>query len=205
MVRSRDFVRLANRVELSANFAGSATDKVASRNAFGEAVSSTLVMLDQLDPVWLSEALQFPEDEFFVVANALSVDAVWTRFLAERTDGMHQIGVHQKAIARLGTMMDQWKPVLVTQEQMITALLALADTLSESEVELYKRLLPAENEINQVFQLANLLYGMALIGAAVEDRANLKEKYPVFACSNAQLVIDSVDVLQQRETESTVS
>lgn len=203
MMKSRDFVRLANRVELSANFAGSASGRQASQTAFSEGLSSVLMMLDQLDPIWLEEAFQFEEGHFSVVANALSVKEVWVRFLIEQTDTMHQAGVQQKAIQRLGTILSRWDRQAVTYEQLAAALFGLSETLSESESALHQRLLSADLKFNGIFQFANLLYGIALIGVAVDNRVNLQEKYPVVICSNARFVIDAVSVIGRSAIKTT--
>ncbi len=141
-MNTREIGRLANRVELSANFAGSSNDRVGAENAFHEALSSTLTLLDLIDPYWLKDVLAAVENGFVATMKTLEANDGWADFLTTKTDLMHQIGIHQKAIERLGTITNQWDRSLVTYDQFVFSLEDLSHILGTPEDVLFSTFFP---------------------------------------------------------------
>lgn len=190
-MNTRELVRLANRVELSANFAGSSNDRLGAEQAVAESLSTTIALLDLVDPFWLRDVFAEAKERTANLVSSIESSEGWRGFLSTKTDLMHQVGVHQKAIERLGTLSNEWDRSLISYDQLVESLESLACLLADSENRLHPVLIPTENTANRMFQLANALYGIALIAGS----EGLGPNGTAILHSSAKLVVDNIHSL----------
>jgi hypothetical protein len=194
MIDAKEICRLANRVELSAYFAGSAGIQKASHNSFREAISTSLVLLGQIDPHWLKDTFVAAESDFAKSQERLATSEGWTEFLTTHSDLMHQIAIHQKAIERLGTETSTWDQVVPTYQELADSLESLSGLLGGTEADLLGAFFPTQTSTAKIFNLSSTFYGLALMANA--NQAAKPNWSAAICCSGAWMVVANVAELK---------
>ncbi len=181
---------LANRIELAAQFAISTTDAGAMDRTISDAFLSACSALDLTDPVWLRDVYT----EATTLYTSSESPELKQEFHATFSDLMQQMGVQQKAIARLGTSVAGWdsKPTSFTE---------LADALDNTGVivegggDQFANTPNSENQSHPLFELANVFYGLALVVVALQPDQQENCWAPTIANSSARLLVQAANQL----------
>jgi len=195
MINFKQICGFANRIELAAQFAISTTDAEAMDRTISDAFLSACSALDLTDPVWLRDVYT----EVTTLYTSISADRespkLKQEFLAKFSDLMQQLGVQQKAIARLGTSVARW-------DSQPTSFTELADALDstggivEGSSDQFANTPKSENQSHLLFELANVFYGLALFTVALQSDEQENYWAPAIANSSARLLVQAANKLK---------
>ncbi len=182
LMRSKALCNFANRIELASHFITSSVSREKAENTLTETISLSLNLLDQIDPFWLRVNY-----ENHVDANPQNpeVKCRTHRFTSKLNDLMHSIGIHQKAIARLGSQISFWNGLPLEYDDLADSLDRICGMIMQDDEAVQACMLHQSNPSSfEVF--ANTFYGLTLVIATLEapiDDCQACSASMMFACA----------------------
>jgi len=156
----RQLCGLSNRIELASCFASSSASSEDSANAIAEAITIAVSIVDRVDPQWL----RMSYNDCITSGKRNCNEHGSQSPLAEM---MHQLGVYQRAIARLGDQADTFSGDAMTWQDIANSLDLICDFITQDSPTLQKQL-AITSDNNPLQKLANVFYGLTLVIGSLE-------------------------------------
>ena len=209
---TKEACKVANRVAIGMGLADSSGQPQQIGEIVRDGIAETARLLDRLDPVFLREGYTNLENIFAANQFGLTSDDAWKRFVATQCDALHDMGLHQKRIAALGSTLDVWDKQPVQFQELGDALDRLATVLTGQQ-ELLVRAIDLQaghdaTSIRRSHLFSNAVAGLAIILAKIseahDEQAANQFEAAAMANFGSRLVSDSVRKLNTvcKEIES---
>jgi len=192
MELTQTICRSANRIYLAVQFSIGSHCPKATRRTILEAARTGQGLLICVDPFWLRESY----------SALLNADDGSTpndgSFKPTVGDLLQDLRVHQRPIARLGSVFCKWDGSEVSFGQLGDTLDWLNQMLDGGEKSIRDFLLVGEVSSAKLLAFSDMFYGLAVIVAAINSKpAELKGFRRAIALAAASLVVDSSRQLSQ--------
>lgn len=192
MKLTRNICSLANRIDLAAHFATSSQSPEAARRTCLEGTMTALRLLDLVDPSWLRvsyASMVSPHDR-------LEVGEDVRLFQTTIGDLLHRLGVHQKAVARLGTQLSVWDGTAVLYQPLGDSLDTFCGIIESDDDRICNLLLDPDAGDSRMMAFADAFYGLTIAVAAIYSTpSELNDYRAEIGSAGAMLVLDASEFL----------
>ena len=192
MQLTRNICGLANRIDLAAHFATSSQSQEAARRTCLECTMTALRLLDLVDPSWLRisySSMVSPDDRLEIGEDVRLFQTTIGNFL-------HRLGVHQKAVARLGTQLSVWDGTAVLYQPLGDSLDTFCGIIESDDDQICEFLLAPNEAESRMMAFADAFYGLTIAVAAIYSTPRELNNYRAeIGSAGAMLVLDASEFL----------
>ena len=192
MQLTRNICGLANRINLAAHFASSSRSQEAARRTCLEAAMAGLRLFEHVEPTWLRSAYSAMVDS----TDRLEVGEDARLFQTTIGDLLHRLGVHQKAVARLGTQLSVWDGTAVLFQPLGDSLDTFCGIVESDDDRICEMLLDKDGSGEKLRAFADAFYGLTIAVAAIYSTSKEVNDYRAeIGSAGAMIVLDASEFL----------
>lgn len=193
MQLTRNICGLANRIDLAAHFATSSKSPEAARRTCLEAAKTGMQLFNYVEPSWLRTAYS----SMVSAGDRLDVGDDVRLFQTTIGDLLHRLGVHQKAVARLGTQLSVWDGTAVLFQPFGDSLDTFYGIVESDNDRICELLLDSDDDASNMMAFADAFYGLTIAVAAIYSTPRELNDYRAeIASAGAMIVLDASEFLQ---------
>jgi len=179
---------------MAAHFAASSSNSEAALRSILKGTTTASKLMDTIDPSWLRTVYTTTVE----IGDQLSV-AQLRDFQVAFSNLLHGLGVHQRAIARLGTQLIGWDGRSVDYSALGNSLDAICSVVDNDTIRL--AFVDHRASAKQLHALADALFGLTIVIAALESTAAELNGYrSAIAAAGVAIVIDASEFLRPDNT-----
>lgn len=186
---TQSICRSANRIYLAVHFSIGSRCPDATHRTILEAANAAQNLLFRVDPFWLRTSYESILDD-----DSISVSSGNVSQLFESTVGdlMQKINVHQRPIARLGSVLCSWDAVVVPFSQLADSLDALQLAMQNEKQLIYDLLHDREASNTKLLAFSDVFYGLVVLIAAINSPPHTLNGFrTAIALAGAKVAVDS--------------